>query len=186
MESHRQLCERLGVVQYRDVASGAAKGGHVKLAGIVGARRLTTSSRGARMAFVQMSDASGGFEVTLFSEVLAGARELLEAGKPLVVTVEVQRREDDIRLTASRAELLDDVAAHAAAGLRIFLGDARAVETLAAVFREHGARGKGRVSLVLDAGDREVELELGAGYAISPAMRGAVKSIPGIVDVQDL
>lgn len=52
--------------------------------------------------------------------------------------------------------------------------------------REHGVRGKGRVSLVLDADDREVELELGTRYAISPAMRGAIKSIPGIVDVQDL
>ena len=141
MESHRQLCDRLGVVQYRDVASGAARGQSVTLAGIVGARRLTTSSRGARMAFVQMSDASGSFEVTLFSEVLAGARELLEAGKPLVMKVEVQRREEDIRLTAARVELLDDVAAHAAAGLRIFMRDAAAVETLAAVFKEHGARG---------------------------------------------
>ena len=60
------------------------------------------------------------------------------------------------------------------------------LETLAAVFREHGAKGRGRVSLVLDADAREVELELGATYAISPAMRGAIKSIPGIVDVQDL
>jgi DNA polymerase-3 subunit alpha len=186
MESHKQLCDRLGVVEYRDVASGAVRGRQVKLAGIVGARRLTTSARGARMAFVQISDASGSFEVTIFTEVLAGARELLEAGKPLIMTVEVQRREEDIRLTALRVELLDDVATQAAAGLRIFLSDAAAVENLAAVFREHGARGRGRVSLVLDAGDREVEMELGAQYAISSAMRGAIKSIPGIVDVRDL
>ncbi len=186
MESHRQLCDRLGVAQYRDVASGAARGQQVKLAGIVGSRRLTTSSRGARMAFVQMSDASGSFEVTIFSEVLAGARDMLEAGKPLVMTVEVQRREEDIRLTALRVELLDDVATYAAEGLRIFLGDEGAVDNLAAVFKEHGARGRGRVSLILDAGDREVEMELGTQYAISPAMRGAIKSIPGIVDVQDL
>ena len=186
MASHKQLCGRLGVVEYRDVASGAAGGATVKLAGIVTARRLTTSSRGARMAFVEMSDASGGFEVTIFSEVLAGARELLEAGKPLVMTVEVQRRDDGIRLTAQRVELLDDVAAGAAAGLRIFLADERAVETLAAVFRQHGTKGRGRVSLVLNAGDREVELELKDGFAISQAMRGAIKSIPGIVDVQDL
>jgi DNA polymerase-3 subunit alpha len=186
MESHRKLCDRLGVAQYRDVVSGAVRGERVKLAGIVGARRLTTSSRGARMAFVQMSDASGSFEVTIFSEVLAGARELLEAGKPLIVTVEAQRREDDIRLTALKVELLDDAATHAAAGLRIFLADAAAVDNLAAVFKQHGARGRGRVSLVLDAGDREVEMEVGQSYAISPAMRGAIKSIPGIVDVQDL
>jgi DNA polymerase-3 subunit alpha len=186
MESHKHLCDRLGVAEYRDVASGAVRGERVKLAGIVGARRLTTSSRGARMAFVQISDASGSFEVTIFSEVLAGARELLEAGRPLIMTVEVQRREEDIRLTALKVELLDDAATQAAAGLRIFLSDEGAVENLATVFREHGGRGHGRVSLVLDAGDREVEMELGMQYAISSAMRGAIKSIPGIVEVQDL
>jgi DNA polymerase-3 subunit alpha len=122
----------------------------------------------------------------MFSEVLAGARELLDAGKPLVVTVEVQRREEDIRLTAQRVELLDHAAAGAAAGLKIYLAEESAVENLAAVFKQHGARGRGRVSLVLDAGDREVEMELGQSYAISAAMRGAIKSIPGIADVQDL
>jgi DNA polymerase-3 subunit alpha len=186
LESYRKLCDRLGVVQWREVAAGAVRGERAKLAGIVTSRRLTTSSRGARMAFVQMSDASGAFEVTLFSEVLATARDLLDAGQPLLLHVDIQRREEDVRLTASRIELLDAAATHAAAGLRIFVNDAGPLETLAAVFREHGAKGRGRVSLVLNADAREVELELGQGYAISPAMRGAIKSIPGIVDVQDL
>ena len=186
MESHRKTCDRLGVVQWAGVASGAVRGERVKLAGIVGARRLTTSSKGSRMAFVQMSDASGSYEVTVFSEVLAASREMLEAGKPLLLTVEVQRRDEDIRLTAQKVELLEEVATHAAAGLRIFLGEDAPLDTLAAVFRDHGAKGRGLVSLVLDTEDREVELELPARYAISPAMRGAIKAIPGIVDVQDL
>ncbi len=186
LESHRKLCDRLGVVQWADVASGATRGERVKLAGIVGSRRLTTSSRGSRMAFVQMSDASGSYEVTLFSEVLAASRELLDAGKPLLVTVDVQRREEDIRLTAQRVEVLEEVASHVAAGLRIFVGDEAPFDTLAAVFREHGAKGRGRVSLVLNADDREVELELPASYRISPAIRGAIKSIPGVIDVQDI
>lgn len=138
------------------------------------------------MAFVQMSDASGSYEVTLFSEVLAASRELLDAGKPLLVTVDVQRREEDIRLTAQRVEVLEEVASHVAAGLRIFVGDEAPFDTLAAVFREHGAKGRGRVSLVLNADDREVELELPASYRISPAIRGAIKSIPGVIDVQDI
>ncbi len=186
MESHRKTCDRLGVVQWAGVASGAVRGERVKLAGIVGARRLTTSSKGSRMAFVQMSDASGSYEVTVFSEVLAASREMLEAGRPLLLTVEVQRRDEDIRLTAQKVELLEEVATHAAAGLRIFLGEDAPLDTLAAVFRDHGAKGRGLVSLVLDTQDREVELELPARYAISSAMRGAIKAIPGIVDVQDL
>ena len=186
LESYGKLCAKLSVVQWRDIAGGAVRGATAKMAGIVTSRRLTTSSRGARMAFVQMSDASGAFEVTLFSEVLAAARDLLDAGQPLLLSVEIQRREEDVRLTASRVELLDAAAAQAAGGLRIFIEDEAPLETLAAVFREHGAKGRGRVSLVLGADAREVELELAGGYAIGTAMRGAIKSIPGIVDVQDV
>ncbi len=185
LESYRRLCARLDIACWRDVATGAVRSDRVKMAGIVTSRRLTTSSRGSRMAFVQMSDASGAFEVTLFSEVLAAARDLLDAGQPLLMDVDIQRREEDVRLTAARLELLDAAATRTAAGLRIFLRDESPLETLAAVFREHGAKGRGRVSLVLAADAREVELELGATYAISPAMRGAIKSIPGIVDVQE-
>ena len=65
------------------------------VAGIVGARRITTTSRGSKMAFVAMSDASGSYEVTLFQEVLNEARELLESGQPLMVTSDLQRRGDD-------------------------------------------------------------------------------------------
>ena len=186
LQSVAKLCEKLGVVQWSDIAAGNVRDSRVKLAGIVGGRRLTNSSRGSRMAFVQMSDASGSYEVTMFSEVLATARDLLDAGKPLLMSVEVQRRDEDIRLTAQKVEILEEVATNVAAGLRIFIRDEGPLETLAAVFSEHGVKGRGRVSLVLEATGREVEMELAANYAISPAIRGAIKAIPGIVDVQDL
>ncbi len=186
LQSLAGLCEKLGVVQWSEIASGNVRDGRVKLAGLVVSRRLTTSSRGSKMAFVQMSDASGSYEVTMFSEVLATARDLLDAGKPLLLSVEMQRRDEDIRLTAQKVQVLEEVATNLAAGLRIFIRDEGPLETLAAVFSEHGVKGRGKVSLVLDATDREVELELATNYAISPAMRGAIKAIPGIVDVQDL
>jgi DNA polymerase-3 subunit alpha len=186
LQSYTALCQTLGVTQWSEIAAGTVAENRVKLAGIVIGRRLTTSSRGSRMAFVRMSDASGSYELTLFSEVLATARELLDDGKPLLVTVDVQRRDEGIRLTAQKVELLEEVAATASAGLRIFVADEAPLETLAAVIREHGAKGRGRISLVLAADEREVELELATGYTISPGIRGAIKAIPGIVDVQDL
>jgi DNA polymerase-3 subunit alpha len=186
LQSYAALCQTLGVTQWSEIAAGTVAENRVKLAGIVIGRRLTTSSRGSRMAFVRMSDASGSFELTLFSEVLATARELLDDGKPLLVTVDVQRRDEGVRLTAQKVELLEEVAATASAGLRIFVADEAPLETLAAVIREHGAKGRGRISLVLAADEREVEVELATGYTISPGIRGAIKAIPGIVDVQDL
>ena len=186
LASYRKTCEKLGVVEWAAVTSGRMSEGRIKLAGIVSSRRFTTSSRGAKMAFVQMSDASGSFEVTVFSEVLAMSRELLESGAPLIAVVDVQRWNDGFRLTAQDVQPLDEAAVRAAAGLRVFVRDKAPLNSLATVFREHGERGPGKVRLTLEAGDREIEMDLPQGYAISVAVRSAVKAIPGVIDVQDM
>jgi DNA polymerase-3 subunit alpha len=156
-----------------------------RLAGIVIGRKERTSARGNRFAFVQMSDPSGVFEVTLFAEMLREARSLLDAGQPLAVTIDVRSEEDSLRLTAQKIEPLDDVVAHAAAGLRVFLGEARALAHLRNVIgREAG--GRGRVSVVLDLPEREVEIAIPGGFKVGPKIRAAVKSLPGILDVHDI
>ncbi|NKB57054.1 MAG: DNA polymerase III subunit alpha [Alphaproteobacteria bacterium] len=186
LASYRKTCEKLGVKEWIAVTSGRMTEGRIKLAGIVSSRRFTTSSRGAKMAFVQMSDASGAFEVTVFSEVLAVSRELLESGAPLIATVDVQRWNEGFRLTAQDIQPLDEAAVRAAAGLRVFMRDKGPIDSLVSVFREHGERGPGKVRLMLEADDREIEMDLPQSYAISVAVRSAVKAIPGVIDVQDL
>lgn len=132
-----------------------------------------------------MSDPSGIFEVTLFADMLREARALFDAGQPLVVTVDVRSEEDSLRLSAQKIEPLDDVVAHAAAGMRVFLGEERALAHLKNLFGREGA-GRGRVSVVLDLDESEVEITIPGGFRVDPRMRAAVKSLPGIVDVHDI
>ena len=120
------------------------------MAGIVSARKFVNSARGGRLAFAQMSDASGSFELMVFSELLTKSRNLLESGTPLLVSVDVQKRDGDIRLSASSIQALDEAAAETVAGLKIFLRDVDALRSLSGVMNEHGTKGRGRVSLVLD------------------------------------
>ena len=133
-----------------------------------------------------MSDATGSYELTIFSELLAKSRDLLESGTPLLVTADIQRRGDEFRTTATSIEALDEAAANAVAGLKVFLRDVSAVDSLSGVIHEHGSRGRGRVSLVLDRDLREIEMELPEGYQISAGMRSAIKSISGVIEVVDL
>ena len=56
-----------------------------KMAGVVAARQERKSARGNRFAFVQLSDPTGGYEVTLFSEVLEASRDHLEPGAQVVI-----------------------------------------------------------------------------------------------------
>ena len=186
LESYRQTLDRLGVVDWADIQAGRVRGSRFTMAGIVSARKFVNSARGGRLAFAQMSDATGSYELTIFSELLAKSRDLLESGTPLLVTADIQRRVDEFRTTATAIEALDEAAANAVAGLKVFLRDVSAVESLSGVIHEHGTRGRGRVSLVLDRDLREIEMELPEGYQISAGMRSAIKSISGVIEVVDL
>jgi DNA polymerase-3 subunit alpha len=187
LDPYGKSLERAGVIRFAELPAGLAANdaARFKLAGIVVGRKERTSARGNRFAFVQMSDPSGIFEVTLFSEVLSTARGLLDSGQPLAVTVDVRSEEDSLRLTAQKIEPLDTVVAQAAAGLRVYLGEVCALPSLKSVIaREAG--GRGRVTVVLDLPSREVEIAIPGGFKIDPRTLAAVKSLPGIIDVHDI
>ncbi len=187
LDPYGKSLERTGIIRWADLPAGLAANptNRFRLAGIVIGRKERTSGRGNRFAFVQMSDPSGTFEVTLFSEILREARALLDSGQPLVVTVDVRNEEENLRLTVQKIEPLDTVVALAAAGLRVFVGEARALSSLKSVIaREAG--GRGRVTVILDLPAREVEIAIPGGFKVGPQTRAAVKSLPGIIDVQDI
>ena len=189
LDAYGKSLDRVGVVRIVDLPARLAAGGSTryKLAGIVVGKKERTSARGNRFAFVQMSDATGLYEVTVFSEVLSSSRKALDSGQPLLVTVDAQAEgEDSLRLTAQRIEPLDGVVAQAAAGLRVFLGADSAVSPLRGLLTREG-HGRGRVTVVINVDTaKEVEIALPGGFRIGPGMRQAVKSIPGVVEVHDI
>jgi DNA polymerase-3 subunit alpha len=187
LDPYCRSLERAGILRIADLPAALAANGasRFRLAGIVIGRKERTSARGNRVAFVQMSDPSGAFETTLFSDLVSQSRALLDSGEPLVISVDVSSEEDNLRLTAQKIEALAAVVADAAAGLRVFVGEARALPGLKGVIARQ-AGGRGRVSVVLNLPDREVEIAIPGGFRIDPEVRAAVKSLPGIVDVHDI
>ena len=188
LDAYGPALERVGVVESSGIAATVAAksgSGRLNVAGIVGASRVRTNQRGNKYAFVQMSDRSGVFEVTIFSEVLAEARELLNSTQPLLVRVDAKLEEGSVRLIASRIQLLDEAMQSAAKGLKVYLKDIETVEKLQTILSTH-ARGRGAVKVVVQSAEREVDLALPDAYQIDARIRSAVKSLPGIVDVRDI
>jgi DNA polymerase III subunit alpha len=188
LEAYGKSLERIGVVRSADLMTRVVAGGssRYKLAGIVVGKKERNSARGNRFAFLQLSDQSGLFEVTVFSDVLGQARPFLESGSALLLTIDAREDGESMRLTAQAIEPLDRAVAHAAAGLRIHLVDDAAVPMLAKLMaRESG--GKGRVSLVVPvAAAREVEIALPGGFKIGPGIRAAVQGLPGVAEIHDI
>ena len=67
--------------------------------------------------------------------------------------------------------------------MRIFLRDEVPIGPVQSRLRE---RGEGEVSLVLilDPGEREVEVKLPGRYQVSPQIAGALRAAPGVVHVE--
>jgi DNA polymerase-3 subunit alpha len=185
LDAYEKAMKRLGVVPQVELARRVgSEVSRIKLAGIVLGKQERVSARGNRFAFVQMSDTTGAFEVTLFSEALAAAKDLLTGGKPVVITCEARPEEGGgIRLMGQQVQALDEIATKTAAGMRVILDDARPIADLKKAISTPGG---GRVSFVIPMPDSEVEVLLKGGYVVSPQLRALVEAMPGVAEVQEL
>ncbi|HIJ38672.1 MAG TPA: DNA polymerase III subunit alpha, partial [Rhodospirillaceae bacterium] len=187
MDGYAKSLKRLGVLKLVEVPAHLAAGGksRVKLAGMLNRKQERTSSRGSRYAFLTLSDASAQFEVMIFSELLAQAKDLLEPNSALLVTVEARLDDDQLKLTGHQIESLDQAAAKASAGLKIFVRDEAPLMALKQLMAKE-PRGRGRIAVVAQTDQREVEAWLNSGFALSASLIGAVRTIPGVVEVQEI
>ena len=181
LDEYRKALKTLGVIPSATLGDAARAGTRrVKLAGTVTSRKERNTKSGSRMAWVSMSDQSGSYEVTCFSEVLNRSRDLLEDGQALVITAEVKLENDALRLTAMEVESLDRAAAGVALMLRLEFDTADAVGHIRAVLERDG-KGRGKVLLVPRLGQgQDIEVELPGGWNVSPRMIQAMKVLPGV------
>jgi len=184
LDDYQTILKRLRISSWvefsRSVRQGASAG---RLAGTVVARQERRTKTGNKMGIVTLSDPSGQYEAVLFSEGLAQYRDYLEPGRAVLLSVAGELQGDDVRARIQTVERLDDAAIKMQTTLRIHVRDEAA---LGAISRRLAQKGEGEVVLVLALEDErtEVEFRLPGRYLVSPQLAGALKTIPGVVDVQ--
>jgi DNA polymerase-3 subunit alpha len=174
----------------RSVKGGATAG---RVAGSVVARQERRTRTGNKMGIIGLSDPSGAYEAVLFSEGLAQYRDQLEPGKAVLLGLAAELQGEDVRARIQTVESLDEAASKLQKGLRVFLRDAKPLESVAkrlqgpAPQRPGGDKGDGEVSMVLILAEgTEVEMKLPGRFKVSPQIAGAIKAIPGVIEVQAL
>ena len=189
LDAYGAKLKRLGVTAYGSLSSGAA-GTLPRLAGVVERKQERTSAKGNRFAFLQLSDASGPFEIVVFSELLASARDLLEPGSAVLITAEARTDtdRDGLRLTAQEVEPLDHAIARSVSGLQVYLSGVDGLDRLRKTLGS-GSNGGGasRIRLVLGIdGAQEVELALPGQFTLSEDLLAAISGLPGVTEVREL
>ena len=193
LDDYLPALARKGVLTLSDVMAKVQGGAFVaRMAGAVSSRQERKSQKGNRFAFVALSDPTGLYEVTMFSDVLDVARPHLETGMNILLQVEATFEADQLKLLCRGVQPLDAAVASASTGLRVFVDGAAgiaSVQSLLARMASDAARAvRGPIHLCLMAPDLpgEVELVLGDDFPVSPQIKGALRAMDGVVTVEEV
>ncbi|MBO9448988.1 DNA polymerase III subunit alpha [Tropicibacter sp. R16_0] len=195
LDDYMPALKRKGVLTLDEVMEKARSSPLIaKIAGVVAGRQERKSARGNRFAFAQLSDPTGAYEVTLFSEALEKCREHLETGAHVVVQAEATMEADQLKLLGRSVGPIDAAISSSTgtSGLKVFLEAPEAVPTVAKVLADAAEAAKGasrgpiQVCLIAAGLPGDVEMDLGRDFPVSPQIKGALKSLDGVMAVEEL
>ena len=184
LDEYKPVLDRLRVQSWGEFQLAVKKGATAgRLAGTISSKQERRTRTGNKMCVMQLSDASGQYEAVLFSETLAQFRDLIEAGRSVVITVAAEDRPEGVNLRVQTMHSLEEEASQMQRTMRVFLRDP---EPVPALVRQLGQKGDGQVSLVVIRPDNsgEVEVELPGRYRVEPRIASALKAVKGVVDVE--
>ena len=160
-----------------------------RMAGVVRRRQERASqASGDKFAFVTLSDPSGEYEVLFPPESLRRCRDLLEPGRAVSLKVRAKARDGEVRFFGDDAESVEAAIENAVAGLRVHVSPrSLAIDALKARLTAAPQGRGGEIVLVAPVeGGREIEVRLPGRFDLGPAVRGALKTAPGVVFVEDV
>src|SRR6185436_7782473 len=110
-------------------------------------------------------------------------------GRAVLLTLTAEAQGEDVRARIQTVEPLDQAAEKLQKGLRVFLRSDQPIEGVAKRLepaRSAPHKGDAEVSmiLILEGGASEVEVRLPGRYKVSPQIAGAIKAVPGVIEVQ--
>jgi DNA polymerase-3 subunit alpha len=184
LDDYAAALARLRVAPWAEFARAVKAGGSAgRVAGTVVSRTERRTKTGNRMGIVELSDPSGHYEAVIFAEGLQQYRDLLEPGSAVLLMLSAEVQGEDVRARIQTVEPLDQAAQKLAKGLRVFV---RSDAPIDGVARRLEGKGDGEVSmiLILEDGATEVEVRLPGRFKVSPQIAGAIKAVPGVVEVQ--
>ncbi|MDT1061094.1 DNA polymerase III subunit alpha [Paracoccus sp. CPCC 101403] len=191
LDDYLPALRRKNVQTLAEVTQAAQDGALVaSLAGTVAFRQEKKSARGTRFAFVGLSDPTGLYEVTVFSDTLDAHRQHLEPGENVVLQVQVEPSGEQVKLLARSVVPLEQAVADAGANrLAVEITGLDAVPGIAAALARIQAevnapsRARGPITLRLKDGDDLVDIEITEDAPLTTPARQALRVVPGVLEV---
>ncbi|MCJ9428747.1 DNA polymerase III subunit alpha [Kordiimonas marina] len=190
LDAYETVLERERIVPAREVYSDFGLVGQtIRMAGAIAGYREGNTKRGSKFGRLTLSDRTDAFEIMAFEDDLERMRALVEEGAPVVVSVQVRKRDEDdsVGLSCRSIESLETVASQSSKGLFVEVEDGKAFAAMkASLDRKVG--GKGRITVRVPVADekRHAEFRLTGRYKVTPELRQAIAAEMGVLSVEEV
>jgi DNA polymerase-3 subunit alpha len=159
----------------------------MRMAGVVRRKQERASQSGEKFAFVSLSDPTGEYEVMFPPESLRRCRDVLEPGAAIMIKVRAKAKDGEVRFFGDDAEPVAKAAEADVGGLRIHLTGLDDFSYLKRRLDAGAGQKGGEVALVAALDNHyEVEMRLPGRFMLDAALRGALKTAPGVRWLEDV
>ncbi|WP_421701220.1 DNA polymerase III subunit alpha [Aliiroseovarius sp.] len=196
LDDYLPALKRKGVLTLDGLREKAEKNGAAvgKVAVIVGGLQQRKSGRGTQFFRMNISDPTGQVSgMALFPDDFEATRRVFDETLQVVMTLEGRFNEGQFDPIARSVAPIDAVVADAGGmALNVHVDRPTAIEAVASLLANAAetARGvkPGEVSLTLmdPTLPGEVDMTLGKSFPLNPQIKGAIKSITGVVHVEEV
>ena len=186
LDEHRELldiyCRPLSRISELSEGDSTILGGRIK------ALRRIETRRGGQMAFLTLEDSKSEAEITVFTEALEAAGDLVQEDRLVAICISAGLRNGEINLVAEKLMALDQVGRQRKAVSVVLTLDGEVVDpdslsTLQRALRSHPGQAPLRLRLVDPAGSILVLAHSRYAVAPSEALRSALNDLTGIREI---
>jgi DNA polymerase-3 subunit alpha len=183
LDSRMEQLEKMGVTPLNQVAHKISRSpsGRVHMAGVLIRKQERVSAKtGNKFAFLQLSDATGVFEIMIFSETLARSREFLVAGTSLMVHADAEMKDDELRFLGQWIEPLEEAVAGKVRELKIHIDGSEAAQRLHDMLKD-AEQGNVKIHLYAHLEKHIAEMEIKGRYNIPAEMTRTLEKTAGFI-----
>lgn len=134
---------------------GVKDGSMIRIGGLIRSVKAITTKRGDPMAFVMLEDMQGAVEVTVFTSVYTGMRDLLIEDAPVFVQGQVQKNENSVKLLADTIIPIEEAEETWAASVHLTvdagISEQQALTRLYEILKKYPGQCKGYLHVVIPA-----------------------------------
>jgi DNA polymerase-3 subunit alpha len=178
----------MGITSFSDIENilRTNSSAMTEMAGVLMKKQIRVSPKtGNKYAFLQFSDATGVYEVLVFSELLARCQDNLEIGETLLIKVLLEEKDEQIRFTAQNIKKLEESLTDKLEEVHIDVTNPEVIQILRELLDQSG---KGRAKVIIHVPlweNKDTSLLIPGGWSFTSQVKNELVKLDGVLQIRE-